>query len=178
MIDGYFDQGVVLGTRDYKDADKLISILTKDHGLVRYLARGARRQGSKKGPHLDLFQIIRFQVQRGENPRQLLQVESEKSLNDLKSDFGKIGHGLTILEILNSVVAEEVPDKELYLSLENYLNALNLAKDEKDINKLSNDFGKYIVRHLGFPVPENSSLPLSTHFESIVNRKIISNQIR
>lgn len=178
MVDGYFDCGVVLGTRDYKEADKLVSVLTENHGLVRYLARGVRRQGSKKGPHLDLFQVIRFQVQRGENPRQLVQVESEKNHNQLKKSFDKIGHGLTIVEILNSVVAEEVPDKELYFSLVNYLHALNSTDDVNSLNKLSNDFGKYIVRHLGFPVPKDSSLPLSAHFEGIINRKIISNQIR
>lgn len=173
---GYSDRGIVLGTIDYKDTDKIVSILSEKHGLVRYYARGVRRQGSKKGPHLDLFQLVRFQTQRGDNPIHLLQIETENFFPNIKSNFGKIQFGLVLVEIINNTLAQEVPDLEIFTSLVNYLIALNDSADQKTSSRLTQKFGHYLLRHLGFPTPQAGNL--SDYFEAIMNRKIIANQIR
>lgn len=173
---GFSDRGIVLGTVDYKDTDKIVSLLTEKHGLVRFFARGVRRQGSKKGPHLDLFQLVRFQTQRGNTPIHLLQLETEKFFPNIKSSFEKIKLCLILVEILNNTLAQEVPDLEIFSSFVNYLDALNNSVDVQKDNQLTRKFSLYLLRHLGYPSP--TGVNISSYFETIMNRKIIANQIR
>jgi DNA repair protein RecO (recombination protein O) len=175
----YSDVGIVLRSRDSGEADKFISIITQEHGLINCIARGARRITSKKSPHLDVFNLIKFQVGRGESPLYLNQAESIAFYPNIKSDFGKIGIGMTILEILLNTVPSDVEDQEIFLSLKSFLDGLEKAEDSKAVNNLGRQFGLYILRHLGYPPPKSpGSDNLSTYFESIMNRKIISKEIR
>ena len=179
MFSGYSDRGIILGTADYKDADKFISLLTQNHGLVHVFARGVRRIGSKKGPHLDLFQLVRFQTQRGSGLVYLQQVDTENFFPQIKSNFGKVQLAMVLAEILNNTLAQDVPDEEVFGSLLNYLDALNQNTDTKTDNRLTQKFGLYLLRHLGFPPPVTTKTDnLSNYFETIINKKIIANEIR
>jgi DNA repair protein RecO (recombination protein O) len=177
MHSGFSDRGIVLGSIDYKDGDRIVNLLTEYHGLGRFLARGARKQGSKKGSHLDLFQLIRFQTQRGDSLFTLAQVETEKFFPNVKQDFSKVRQTMIVAEILNNVLAHDVPDKEIFISLENYLIGMEKSNSADEADQLTKKFGLYLLRHLGFPPPPNGS-SISNYFEKIIDRKIIASEIR
>lgn len=175
----YSDIGIVLRGNDSGEADKYITLITKDHGLISCIARGARRITSKKSPHLDVFNIVRFQVGRGTNPLFMNQAESTSFYLGIKSDFAKIGICMTIIEILLNTIPAEVEDEEIFLSLKSFLDGMEKATGSKEINNLGRQFGLYILRHLGYPPPKAGNTEnLSSYFESIMNRKIISKEIR
>ncbi len=46
----YRDRAVVLRKLDYGEADRIFTLLTRDHGKVGAIAKGVRRQESKLGP--------------------------------------------------------------------------------------------------------------------------------
>jgi len=48
-------EGCVLRTMDYRDHDRIISVLTPDHGRMDLIARGARKSFKRFGGHLQLF---------------------------------------------------------------------------------------------------------------------------
>ena len=113
MNASYSDIGIVLRGNDSGEADKYITLITREHGLINCIARGARRISSKKSPHLDVFNIVKFQVGRGENPLYLNQAESTSFYPKIKSDFGKIGICMTIIEILLNTIPANVEDLSL-----------------------------------------------------------------
>jgi DNA repair protein RecO (recombination protein O) len=179
MRPSFSDTGIVIRSVDSGEADKFISIITEKYGLLEFIARGARRLSSKKAPHLDPFNFVRFQVNRGENPRFLDQVESSNYYPAIKSNFSKTRLCLTITEILINTLPKEVEDREIFLSLKIFLDAVEKAEDEKELNRLGRRFGLFILRHLGYPSPKlPEKANLSTYFESIMNKKLISPQIR
>lgn len=51
----YSDEGIVLRTAKLGEADRIITILTKDHGKVRAVAKGVRRTKSRFGARLEPF---------------------------------------------------------------------------------------------------------------------------
>jgi DNA repair protein RecO (recombination protein O) len=179
MKAAYSDVGIVVRAVDSGEADKFVSIISENHGLGNFVARGARRISSKKAPHLDLFNLIKFQAGRGESPHFLNQAESVAYYPNLKASYTKVGMALTIAEILTNTLPGEVEDREVFLSLKNFLEALDKAEDQKEINRLGRHFGLYLLRHLGYPEPKLPKTDnLATYFESIMNRKIISKEIR
>ena len=44
----YQDEGVVLRTAKLGEADRILTLLTRDHGKVRAVAKGVRRTKSRK----------------------------------------------------------------------------------------------------------------------------------
>ena len=51
----YRDEGVVLRTQKLGEADRIITLLTREHGRVRAVAKGVRRTKSKFGARLEPF---------------------------------------------------------------------------------------------------------------------------
>ena len=179
MRSSFSDTGIVIRSVDSGEADKYVSIITENHGLSDFVARGARRLNSKKAPHLDPFNLVKFQSGRGENPCYLEQVESSSYYPCIKKDFAKTGMCLTITEILIGTLPKEVDDREIFLSLKAFLDAMEKVEDKKEINRLGRKFGLFILRHLGYPAPKlPETANLSTYFESIMNKKLISPTIK
>lgn len=50
----YQDEGVVLRTVKLGEADRIVTLLTRDHGKIRAVAKGVRRTKSRFGGRLSL----------------------------------------------------------------------------------------------------------------------------
>lgn len=179
MGQAYSDNGIVIRSVDSGEADKFVSIISENHGLGNFVAKGARRITSRKASHLDLFNLIRFDVSRGESPRFLNQVESTSFFPGLKNDYSKVGLALTLAEILTGMLPVDVEDREIYLSLRAFLEGLEKTQGKRETNRLARRFGLFLTRHLGYPPPRSPDTDnLSSYFETLMNRKIISTEIR
>ena len=51
----YQDEGVVLRTVKLGEADRIVTLLTRDHGKIRAVAKGVRRTKSRFGGRLEPF---------------------------------------------------------------------------------------------------------------------------
>jgi DNA repair protein RecO (recombination protein O) len=171
--------GIVIRSVDSGEADKYVSIITQNHGLQDFVARGARRITSKKAPHLDLFNLIKFQGGWGENPRFLEQAETVSYFPMIKKDFAKVGLCLTIVEILMNTLPVEVEDEEIFLSTKSFLEAVEASATSNENNRLGRKFGLYLLKHLGYPLPKlPKTAKLTNYFESIMSKKLIGPLIR
>ena len=86
---------------------------------------------------------------------------------------------MTIAEILTNTLPVDVEDREIFLSLKAFLVGLETAEDKKNVNALGRRFGLFLLRHLGYPPPKSPDTDnLSAYFEIIMNRKIISKDIK
>lgn len=61
----YTDEGVILRTVKLGEADRIITILTKNHGKIRAVARGVRRTKSRFGGRLEVFNRDKFLIFEG-----------------------------------------------------------------------------------------------------------------
>ncbi len=178
MRQNYSDIGIIIKTQDYKEADKIITQFTQNHGLVSYFAVGARRNNSKKAPHLDLMSHIKFSAYVHDGQSSLIQADSLNYYSNIKKNLKKIGLAISFLEIVYNLLPAEVEDEEIYSSLVNYLEAINNSDNEIKDKQISAKFGSYLIRHLGYPPPPASSNGnLSSYFEILMNKKIIGKEI-
>ena len=72
----YRDRAVVLRTYKLGEADRIISMLSRDHGKVRAVARGVRRTSSKFGGRFDPFNHVDLQLVVGRSLDVVSQVET------------------------------------------------------------------------------------------------------
>ncbi|GAB3188932.1 DNA repair protein RecO [Nesterenkonia suensis] len=86
----YRDTALILRTRDLGEADRIITMLTAAHGLVRGVAKGVRRTSSKFGATLEPFMVADVQLVHGRSLDIITQAQSQGSYGALiVADYDK-----------------------------------------------------------------------------------------
>jgi DNA repair protein RecO (recombination protein O) len=104
----YRDRAVVLRQHKLGEADRIVTLLTRDHGLVRAVAKGVRRTRSKFGARLEPFAHIDAQLHPGRNLDIVTQVVAiDAFATDIVSDYGRYTCGCAMLETAERLAGEE-----------------------------------------------------------------------
>lgn len=104
----YRDRAVVLRTHKLGEADRIITLLSREHGKVRAVARGVRRTSSKFGGRLEPFSHVDVQFNTGHSLDYVNQVESLHAFGDpLAADYQTFTVGQAMLETAERLVVEE-----------------------------------------------------------------------
>lgn len=98
---------VVLRHADWGEADRLLTLYTRDQGIVRALAKGARKVTSRKAGHLQPFTHITVQLARGRDLLIITQVETVNAYLPLHDDLMKTGYAAYVVELLLRFSYEE-----------------------------------------------------------------------
>ena len=109
-------EGVILKSYNLGDADKIIVLLTQNEGLVRGVAKGAKRLKSRFGGSLEPFSIIDI-VYFQKEERELVsirQIELVKSYFDKASDPEFLQKFAYLTELLIEFAPPSDPNERLY----------------------------------------------------------------
>lgn len=91
---------VVLRHSDWGEADRLLTLYTREQGMVRALAKGARKVTSRKAGHLQPFTHVTVQLAKGRDLLIITQVETVNAFLPLHDDLMKTGHAAYAIELL------------------------------------------------------------------------------
>ena len=98
---------VVVRHADWGEADRLLTLYTREQGMVRALAKGARKITSRKAGHLQPFTHITVQLARGRDLLVVTQVETVNAFLPLHDDLTKTGQAAYVIELLYRFSYEE-----------------------------------------------------------------------
>ena len=122
----YRDQAVVLRGWKLGEADRIISLLTLDHGKVRGVAKGVRRTKSKFGARLEPLSHVAIQLYRGKGDLDTItQVETIDRFANLRSDPDRFARAEAMLEAVDHVAQDREPDPRLHVMLTRALATLD-----------------------------------------------------
>ena len=141
----YRDEGVVLRAQKLGEADRIITLLTREHGRVRAVAKGVRRTSSRIGARLEPFGHVDIQFYEGRSLDGVTQVETLASFGSaLVRDYGLYTAGQVMLETAERMTPEErEPSVQQYLLLVGGLRTL--VESEHDPSLV---LDAYLVRSL------------------------------
>lgn len=122
----YRDEAIVLRTRKLGEADRIITLLTRHHGMVRAVAKGVRRTTSRFGSRLEPFTHVDLQLAVGRNLDTVTQVETQGAYAaPLGADYERYTAGTVMLETAERLVVEErEPAVQQFLLLLGALRAM------------------------------------------------------
>jgi DNA repair protein RecO (recombination protein O) len=122
----YRDEAVVLRTHKLAEADRIITLLTREHGRVRAVAKGVRRTTSKFGSRLEPFTHVDVQLAEGRNLDTITQAETHDAFAaQLGADYERYTAGTVMLETAERLVTEEKePSTQQFLLLVGGLRAM------------------------------------------------------
>jgi len=126
----YSDEAVVLRTRKLAEADRIITLLTRRHGVVRAVAKGVRRTSSRFGSRLEPFTHVDLQLAEGRNLDVVTQAVTRAPFGSrISDDYERYTAGSVMLETAERLVAEErQPSVQQYLLLVAALRALSAGE--------------------------------------------------
>jgi len=122
----YRAEGIVLRTHKLGEADRIITLLTRERGKIRAVAKGVRRTKSKFGARLEPFSRVDLLVFEGKSLDIITQAESLNAYGqDLALDYSLWTAGQTMLETADRLTSEESISAEAqYLLLVGALRTL------------------------------------------------------
>jgi DNA repair protein RecO (recombination protein O) len=122
----YRDEAVVLRTHKLGEADRIITMLSRQHGKVRAVARGVRRTSSKFGARLEPFSHVDLQFATGRSLDVITQAVTLHPYSEpLAHDYERYTTGQVMIETADRLVTEErEPALQQYQLLVGALHAL------------------------------------------------------
>lgn len=124
----YRDEGVVLRVQKLGEADRIVTLLTRQHGRVRAVAKGVRRTRSRFGATVEPFSHVDLQLWEGRGGLDTItQAESLRSYGDgLVTDYAHYTAATAVLETAERLTAEErEPSLRLFLLVVGALRAFS-----------------------------------------------------
>jgi DNA repair protein RecO (recombination protein O) len=122
----YRAEAIVLRTHKLGEADRIITLLTRERGKIRAVAKGVRRTKSKFGARLEPFSRVDLLVFEGKSLDIITQAESLNAYGqDLALDYSLWTAGQTMLETADRLTPEDSISAEAqYLLLVGALRTL------------------------------------------------------
>ena len=147
-MQGYRDDGVVLRTQKLGEADRIITLLTRQNGRVRAVAKGVRRTKSRFGARLEPFTHVDVMVHPGRSLDVITQAEVIRPYGTpLAEDYPKYTAGTAMLETAERFTpVEKEPAIRQFLLLIGGLRALSETGEDAREPRMVLD--AYLLRSL------------------------------
>ncbi len=98
---------VVLRHSDYGEADRLLTLYTRQLGKTRAIAKGARKIASRKAGHIEPFTHVRLQLARGRDMLIVTQADTVDGYLPLREDLILTGQASYVMELLDRLTYED-----------------------------------------------------------------------
>ena len=95
----YRDEAIVLLTQRLGEADRIVTMLSKQHGQIRAVAKGVRKTSSRLGARVEPFSHVDLMLASGKSLEIISQAETIYSYgSQLALDYPKWTAGQAMLE--------------------------------------------------------------------------------
>jgi len=116
---------------EYEEADKIVTIYTKDYGKITAIAKGVRKTKSKFGSSLEILTYSIFLIYKGRNIDIVSQTEILESFFSTSKEVIKFAFAANCVEIVNKLTEEREINIGLFNLLKEVLHYLRETNDPK-----------------------------------------------
>lgn len=128
----YRDEAVVLRTHKLGEVDRILTLLTRNHGQVRAVAKGVRKTTSRFGGRLEPFTVVDLQLYEGKNLDTVSQAEQLANYaTNIVGDYSRYTIASAIAETAERMT-REVSSERHYLLVLGALRTLAAAEIRPD----------------------------------------------
>lgn len=175
--------GIVIKRKDLGEADKLVTLFTKECGKVVLIAKGIKKISSRRASHMELFNVVKATVYQSYGGYFFLsEISTITTQALLKSDLKTVGLAYHICELIEGLCPENEPHNAIFNALQQLLLDLPVTKRA---GELIHSFEVFLLSKLGYYANPDligakqdlEGSKASLFIESILERKLKSRQI-
>lgn len=145
---------VVLKKQNYKEADQILTLWTREAGKVRVLAKSIRMPKSKLAYAVGDLSLTEIDV-AGRGLPVLIGAKPVRSFNSVRQDLQKMIIGLRAAELILKMTADEHPNPVAFDLLAEFLQQLDVTDYSSRYHPLLECFSLDLLETLGFKMPQN-----------------------
>jgi len=146
----YHTEGLILGSKNFKEAGKYYYIFTRDLGMLSVSAQGVRKMSSKLRFVLQDFSYVKIDLVRGKDFWILTSASKTNKLENICKNFEALKIFANIGKLLQRLLVGEEANKELFLDLLNGLTILEKTTDKNDLRNVEIIVVLRILSNLGY----------------------------
>ena len=125
------------------ESDRVLTVLTREFGLIRAVAPGVRKQRSTIGGRSELFVVNELLIAKGRSLDKITQADTVQSHPGLSRNLGKLAAAQYLAELAIASALSDEPQEELFLLLGEHLSRLERLSDRTEIQSAA-----VLVAHL------------------------------
>lgn len=143
----YQASAMVIRQRNLGEADRILTLYSREHGKLAAVAKGVRRPRSKLAGSLQLFTYADVQLAAGRTLDIVTQAHARESFYHLRQDMARYTHASYLAELLDVLTEEGLADPEVFDLLLHALTALN---EDADPPTVAHAFELRLLARLGY----------------------------
>jgi len=140
-------EAVILRRQDFGEADRLLLILTPEHGKFRAIAKGARKPIARQTGHVELFALVDMLIARGRELHIVTQAETKEPFLPLRENLVRAAYANHVVELVDRFMAEQDPGRAEFDLL---VSALGWLCSEVDPRLAARYYELSLLRLAGF----------------------------
>ncbi len=141
---------LILKSINFKDSDKIYTIITKELGKISAKARGIRKIGSKRLSSLDTLNYVKIGIVGENDLKTVTEAKLIHSFSNIKKDLDKLNTAYYFIEIINKSIQESEDVSAIFELLIKCLKRLDEIKYND--SRIENYFELKLLEHLGYSV--------------------------
>lgn len=110
----YQIEAILVAVRDWGDADKMVTLFSREQGKIIAFANGARRPKSPLAGGMQLFTYLEVTLAPGKNFDSVKQCEIKNAFRQLQEDFNCMAYGSFIAELTSELCPERQPEPQVF----------------------------------------------------------------
>ena len=120
----YQTEGIILNSLDQGEADKVITVYTREFGMLRLFARGTRRSSSKLNKFLNIYSYGRFGFVSGKDSWHLIDAEDIRHFDSVLGNRERLESFGRVARFIERFHHGEMKDPEIFGLIENAIHYL------------------------------------------------------
>ncbi len=165
----YKTQGIIIKRNNFGEADRILTVFTKNEGLIKVKAKGVRKISSRRASHIELLNLSTLSLYLGPRLPILTEAQTINSFPNLKADLGKIGLAYHICELINGLCAQHQENRMVFNLMLDTLEKLELDPNPRELIK---GFEVELLTLLGFWNRDKTTDNIHSIIENILERKL------
>jgi DNA repair protein RecO (recombination protein O) len=125
---------IILRTKNYNEADKILTLFSKEEGKLDALAKGVRKIKSKNKGAVQLFSLSKIMLHEGKGMHTVTQCQLLNSFKVLNEDLDKMAYAHYVCELIYLMAPYKDANEALFFLLLNTFTALEIL-DEKLVTR-------------------------------------------
>lgn len=121
----YQADAVVLRRLDYGEADRILTLLTREHGKLSAIAKGSRRAKARSAGGLDLFARSQMMLAKGHNLDVVAQAQRRGDVRHISGDLHRTAYACLVAEVADKVLEERHPVDDVFDLVVTSIDRLN-----------------------------------------------------
>lgn len=173
----YTVQGIVLKRKNIGEADRILTVFTREMGKLQIKAKGVRKITSKRASHIELLNKTSLTIYKGAGIPVLTEATAIEQFDGVKTDLSRVGFAYHICELIDGLCPENQENEAIFSLL---LDMLQKLSQEEHVAPIIHDFEVQLLTLLGYysvGTHDLSGAKASYFIESILERRLKSRQI-